>query len=438
MILLIYPIQITTYTKFNAPENLERENNYARAVCASELQKRYYSNKEGMIVYTLICLSIFFPFFVIILCLFTFKKASEVVHSLSKPSKHETTVAMSLIGVYVSFSIYIMDIIACHSAVTANHEYRDDIDDSSLNVMLTVGTLVCDTIFLVPLIFGLFHAFCISGMEMCGKEHKCNRILSKYNRVIKILSKVTNKEEDTSRDNDDDNNNMVIFLCMLVSPLLCISSHVGFILMAWLTEPTKSTTVFILYYFVFVYLFLIFRECYRFYSDLHFSWTCKKKYNTIEYPGCIQLEELSKDQDASSGITDSATKSPRKEQSKDQGDSRVSLIKKREQNDMVNVQAFCLILLVHSIFIVGIPIMIALAFILVPLETAGLVTYIFQLFQLLVVLISTIFIYQLFSTQKFNIDKFLKVFRKKYEENENDSAAESTDSADKKDERENK
>ena len=303
--------------------------------------------------------------------------------------------------------------------------------------MLTIGTLVCDTIFLVPLIFGLFHAFYIGGMEMCGKEHKCNQILSKYNRVIKILSKVTNKEEDTSRDNDDDNNNMIIFLCMLVSPLLCISSHVGFILMAWLTEPSKSTTVFILYYFVFVYLFLIFRECYRFYSDFHFLWTYKKKYNAIEYPTGIQLEELAKDQGASSGITDSATKSPRKEQSKDQGESpcsnsHVSLIKKKEQNDMINVQAFCLILLVHSIFIVGIPIMIALAFILVPLETAGLVTYIFQLFQLLVVLISTIFIYQLFSTQKFNIDKFLKVFRKKYEENENDSAAESTDSADKK------
>ena len=70
--------------------------------------------------------------------------------------------------------------------------------------------------------------------------------------------------------------------------------------------------------------------------------------------------------------------------------------------------------------------MLALAFILVPLETAELVTYIFHLFKLLVVLVSTIFIYKLFSAQKFNIDRFLKVFHRNIDEgtDHTDSAAE--------------
>ena len=158
-----------------------RENNYARAVCVSELQEKLYSNKESTITYTLICLMILFPFFVIILCLCAYKKADEIVYSLSKPSKYEKTVAMSLIGVYVSLTIYVMDIFACRNAITANHEYRDDIDSSSINVTLTIGTLICDTIFLLPSIFGLSCAFYICCMEMCGKEDK-------FNLPFKILS----------------------------------------------------------------------------------------------------------------------------------------------------------------------------------------------------------------------------------------------------------
>ena len=397
---IIIILQLTTYARADTPEAVVRENNYARAVCASELQKRFYSNKESTIVYTLICLTILFPFFVIILCSLAYKKAGDVVHLLTKRSKHEMTVAMSLIGVYISLTIYIMDIFACRNAITANHEYRDDIDSSSINVTLTIGTLICDTIFLLPLIFGLSYALYICCMEMCGKEDKFNlpyKILS----VCKVM-----KREDTANGNDDDNY-MFIFLCMLMSPLLCFSSHVGFILMSWLTEPSKSTTVFILYYFVFVYLFLVFRECYRFYSGIHFSCTRKKVVATeIEInDNAMEMGELPQGQGTSLRTT-STTKhvSPRNE-------------------DYINVQAFCLILLVHSIFIVGIPIMIALAFILVPLETAELVTYIFQLFQLLVVLVSTVFIYQLFSSQKFSIDRFLKVFHKNI-----DKGNESTDS----------
>ena len=384
---------------------MERENNYARAICASELQKRFYSSKESTIVYTLICLTIFFPFFVIILCLCAYKKASEVIHSLTKPSKHETAVAMSLIGVYVSLTIYILDIVACHSAVTANHEYRDDVKDSSINVTLTIGTLIIDTIFFLPLIFGLSCALFICCKEIHdGKEVECNlppKILSVYNKVI--------KKEDTSKDN--------IFLCMLVSPLLCISSHVGFILMAWLTEPTKSTTVFILYYFVFVYLFLIFRECYRFYSNFHFPCTRKKvvKIN-------VTVEEKNKNNKHDTEMVEIPDASPRSVNSTTENVSH-------REKQCINTQAFCLILLVHSIFIVGIPIMIALAFISVPLETAALVTYIFQLFQLLVVLISTVFIYQLFSTQKFNIDTFLKVFRKNIDKG--NKSTDNTDSGEK-------
>ena len=377
---------------------MTREHNYARAVCASELQKRFYSSKESTIVYTLICLTILFPFFVIILCLCAYKKAGEVVHSLSKPSKHGTTVAMSLIGVYVSLTIYVMDIFACRSAITANHEYRDDVKDSSINVTLTIGTLICDTMFLLPLIFGLSCALCICCKEMCdGKEVECNlpsKILIIYNKMI--------KEEDTSKDN--------IFLCMLVSPLLCFSSHVGFILMAWLTEPTKSTTVFILFYFVFVYLFLVFRECYHFHVDFHFPWTHKEELSQDQNVMEVKKNDYAVDEDPSpSGTTIDLSQN---QDASPSGTSTTTKLASLRNKECINIQAFCLILLVHSIFIVGIPIMIALAFILVPLETADLVTYIFQLFQLLVVMISTIFIYQLFSTQKFNIDTFLKVFRK--------------------------
>ena len=325
--------------------------------------------------------------------------------------------AMSLIGVYVSFSIYVMDILACHSAVTANHEYKNDIEESSINVTLTIGTLICDTIFLLPLISGLF----ICLMKMCDKKDKCTLLTNCLSDKLKI---------DT---------NTLIFLCMLVSPLLCFSSHVGFILMAWLTEPTKSTTVFIIFYLVFVYLYLVFRECYRFHVNFRFPWwkevgkvshSRNQKGNsssttnpTTDYTAFSRAQEMVKLNESPSGAGNTTSD----DAVQDQGTSLAG--DPTDEESCINVQAFCLILLVHSIFIVGIPIMIALAFILVPLETAELVTYIFHLFKLLVVLVSTIFIYKLFFTQKFNIDRFLKVFHKKFNEENKDKGTNHTGSA---------
>ena len=52
-------------------------------------------------------------------------------------------------------------------------------------LILMIGTLICDTTFLLLLTFGLFGALCICCKEIYdGKEVECNLPSKSYNKVI--------------------------------------------------------------------------------------------------------------------------------------------------------------------------------------------------------------------------------------------------------------
>ena len=58
-----------------------------------------------------------------------------------------------------------------------------------------------------------------------------------------------------------------MFPLMIATPILCASSHLGYVMPAWLMEPSKCTTAFLLYYMIILYLFFAFK---RFYG-MHFK-----------------------------------------------------------------------------------------------------------------------------------------------------------------------
>ncbi len=123
---------------------------------------------------------------------------------------------------------------------------------------------------------------------------------------------------------------------MLISPILCLASHLGYILLAWLTEPSKCTTIFLFCYFL---------------------------------------------------------------------------------NKHVNTQTFCLLIFLGFIFFV-IMIMIISIIIVLPLSSEKLATYLFNILQLLVVIISTQVGYKIFFDSGIDLKKVLLTFRKVFAEKE--------------------
>ena len=56
--------------------------------------------------------------------------------------------------------------------------------------------------------------------------------------------------------------NVWVIFGVLFFPLLCISSHAGYITMAWITQPVKTTAAFLESLVICFYFFFMFRQCY--------------------------------------------------------------------------------------------------------------------------------------------------------------------------------
>ena len=165
-----------------------------------------------------------------------------------------------------------------------------------------------------------------------------------------------------------------MFPLMIATPILCASSHLGYVMLAWLTEPSKCTTAFLLYYMIILYLFFAFK---RFYG-MHFK---------IK----LAIDYLSSNSD--SDQPDSNQDNKRVESvelvavsARENGDAISTSAEKIGYRNHINTQTFCFLLVVGF---TGVAAMFVLIFLLLPFSSQELITYIFQLLQLVVVLVST-------------------------------------------------
>ena len=85
----------------------------------------------------------------------------------------------------------------------------------------------------------------------------------------------------------------------------------------------------------------------------------------------------------------------------------------RANEEHINTQAFCF-LLFYGVFLIGIAVIIILIFVLVPLASEELVQYLFEIFQLMVVLVSAQIAYQLLFSESFTLESVLQKFKEVY------------------------
>lgn len=333
--------------------------------------------------------------------------SDDTIKAFTKPAKQGGLMAMVMNGILISTAILIFDILACYVVVSDNHEYSQEMRGKSLNLYIAFGTLICDMLFNLPLLLSVLYI-----MVCC----KCNIVSSMHgsvtNAIITLL--IGKKTLDKISQLSDNDSIAVMFSAVLISPLLCFSSHIGYVMLAWLTEPAKCTTVLLLFYIIFVYFFFAFKKCYTHYAGIDISCKCLSRRNkshessATENTTNIPLEECHPTNTAETHVQN------KEELMKDKSyDYCCCLTIDKVDGKQLNTQAFCLTLF-FGLFFLCILVMIISIIIILPLSSEELVTYLFSIFQLTVVVISTQVAYELYFGSSFSIKNVLHKFREAF------------------------
>ena len=408
-------MQLNVYAKYTNQENVARENTYARAVCSDDLYEEYYSGHDSRFVYSIVASTILIPLILFITLVIVVRKLdSSTVNSFTRPSNHAHLVGLAFVGMTVSCYIIVCNILACFVVATNDHEYAIEVTERSLNLGVMYVTLVLNLLFTFPSLMCVLYIFYINIIKFCGCEDRClsRNFLRNFFRVF-IGGSSLKKIEKLS----DNEIVAVIFPVVFVTPVLCISSHIGYIMLAWVTEPGKSTANFILYYFILVYLYLAFRKLYTLHSKRSASIKHTKEEERPRVTSLkkeIKLGVIRKDHstDEQESIMQFAAAEPEtsaKTRKTHNSCIVCGLSYTKAEKDHINAQAFCLLFL-YAFFVVGFSAVVIFIFLLLPIASANLITYVFNALQLIIVLFSTQFAIKFFFTPGFDLKEAIESF----------------------------
>jgi hypothetical protein len=370
-------------------------------VCARELHDIYYTIGGGRHqdnTYIAVAVTIAGPLslillglvFIIIMALSKIKCGQQNSKpNIMRNTKRKNLVAVVTVGIYICIYILILDIMAVHIVRTSNHEYKPELSGRglSLNLGATYSTLVCDflfcTLFLaVPL--GLIISMKIQtcccpskkSVRLCCKECK----LEDHHHLISL-----------------------IFPLLLVAPAMCIASHSGYILLAWVTQPSQSTTTLILYYFLSFYMFLICRMSYMLLSRV--------EDNVCRY-ACIRK---------SSGAPSNEQPELTDVNHEELSESDAQHTNGQNKNASIKIGIFWVNLGLGFIYL-GVALIFTMAIYLIPLASEDLFDYLFNVIQFMIVVVSTQLAYKLLAGKRFSFKRVMRhvmsvadEYKKKYD-----------------------
>ena len=329
---------------------------------ADQLYKKYYSSSNSDFVYVIAAASLIGPVFLIMLVvIFSIAKARIRAHRpnsriMKSSLRGKTLVALVILGVYISVYILILDILAAHYVRTSHHEYAAELSERNpFNLDVSYFTLACDIAAFIAIPLFIFLKKCM---------HICNCLPGN------LPCKSCKKED------DDD----CVLLCFLIAPVMCITSHLGYILLAWLTQPSRSTTTLILYYFLFSYMFLSLRTSYK---------GCKLIIKDIREPKQPSSHgQSSPKQSAHSSISD-------------------------ENSKGIDMCVFLVTFFLLGPFYLGVAVIFIMMVYRTPLASEDLFNYILNVIEFIIVVVSTQYAYKLFVAKRFSFKKGLQSINEK-------------------------
>lgn len=261
------------------------EANYAttgaRAVCQDHFSKRY-SNK-GVNLY--LTFTIVFPLLIMTVLAPIIQSSRKEIHKIivSSPQNYSTFAGVTIASAYLLIFIFCMDCAALHFYLNNDKlESYPFSTEKKYNLSVVAVTFGLDLFMVLHFILCLTSLSCIANEndycnddkeDCCGENGRCTtnsclkislpcccmpyfyvffgRHLQKY-----LWTKNIKQEEKNAR-------NIGVVSSLMIAPLFSLASHVGYILIAWVTEPAKTTAFFLVALGSFLFLFFFFRQCYK-------------------------------------------------------------------------------------------------------------------------------------------------------------------------------
>ena len=459
-------MQLKVYAKFNDPKHMVRDTTiHVKAICSEELKDIYYSTVTKLF---LSCTAII-PLFVIIIISTVVRSFHEKINAeLMRKENHGNFASLITIGIFAQVVIVGIDIGAVAHVYGGYHELSKDYDAldandydvvHTINGFITMITLCFDSFFGGIMLLCILYLWC----TLCHKDasRNCRQHVSLLTCCLEcclpcsllplfyIIFSPTKQErvwsmphdykDDEATETENTRTSWVIpasynsikaqrnlairrtswvLLIMLVSPLFSIASHSGYILAAWLTEPSKATEIALITMAILIYTGLIFRQCYIANADTDMKHRCWSFHILLVLlypfyycgkhclkccPICCSYYGYYMTKHMSFGTTDEKELSQLLEGRN-----------KNEPRESLNLQALCIVL-GWGLWVVGSLTFTVIAFYEIPFTTLDLATYLLDIFQIFIVIIALLITYKVFMLSEPEIHRFIKKVRKAYE-----------------------
>ena len=301
------------YSKYNNPERVVRDvTSTAQAICVEDLVSGYYEHAN---VTLYISVAMIFPVSTTIAGTFTilcnygliFKKSQNV-------QQRPQIVGAAITGTYIVLYIILSDITAVYYYIQGRDEYSFDPSlHNSLQLKLTWATLIIEysttimalfvcVVFVVYkrwydlrdsshytfkhhlslLCYGIgrfFLVLTIATSLLCGLCLSIvfnNAAIERKGLIIAVLLSSILLLTFLCSLFWISKGKTIYLCCYMVIPVIFISAHIGYIFAAWLTEPSKTTSVSILALSIILYMFILSRLVYH---KIHSAFSkCKKEW----------------------------------------------------------------------------------------------------------------------------------------------------------------
>ena len=361
-------------------------------MCADELYDAYWRNSDFK--YTVAAATFVGPFLFIMLVIAFYSVKTFIISNEStsvivkRTLQNKNLVASVSLGIYVSIYILILDILAVNVVSSCNHEYAPELSRRSLpfNFWVSYITLICD--FLACIVFLLVPALYLFIMSL-SNHWPWDRVYAGITRIRCC------KEDDVN----------CILSLLLMAPVSCVTSHFGYILLAWLTHPSRSTTTLILYYFLFSYLFIAFRRSYKTGCKLDKIIKKKQLLRNLDNQPSPQGGSASPSPQGIAPVLPQGGGAPAlPQEASPQGTDAKKKFK------AINLLVFFATLLLGIIYL-GVAVIFTMVVYLVPLASEDLFNYLLNVTEFIIIVVSTQYAYKLFAGKKFSLKRSLKYIK---------------------------
>ena len=325
------------YSKHSNSEGITRdETSSAESVCADQLSDTYGQTNVTfylkVAVITIPCIATVITTIITHVC---YQKIERKLMTFPKPDFY----ALVFVGITVTVFIFTVDIISYVKVERKEYSF-----DNSFSLLLTFIVLISEATVGSILIICLFILIFQWLFQCC---HCCQCCKVQWNRF---------------------------YFQLLITFLSFVSFHTGYIFAAWVTEPSKTTSVAVLSLAIMAFIFIMFRFLHIFFEYLiEKCWKLCEKYCT-----CC-----------------------------------------KEKKNYKKVMTATTILVCTSVVAaigVGLICVVLASFYILPLQTIGLVEHLQNIVNVCIVLLAALVTYKLIGANESDTEKFLRILNKSYQE----------------------